>query len=353
MKHIVCILLAMMLCLVAAGAQAKILRGSLLNGPIAEYGREGELPAKAAYADGLWYMLLNGYGSSEYAISVSGDCREISPVYHVPEGSAVWFLEADGGYAAWCERGEGSYRYMLYDHESGDVEEFFSTGAAKPQNQGLAIHDGGVYFGNIDYAGRKAALLRYDISEARVEELFILPYAGERSIQALNITEGMLVAAVTGEDDCVEILTIDLDDGQVIRSLKLPENVEYVYAVAKDTVTDNYAIYYLDGKNFAENIGICRAGAQAVKSLFTFGSNVYAYRDAIEYANGHVCWVIQMNVSGRIIDHYRLVVYDAATDTPKEYARTFDFHLDGDNIYALSFDEAAAVNEIELHVRKM
>ena len=92
-------------------------------------------------------------------------------------------------------------------------------------------------------------------------------------------------------------------------------------------------------------------GDTAIRSVYTFGSNEYAYQDQIKCVNGCIFWISQHNVSGNVTDHYRLIQYDYLQDKPMETNRTIAYFIDGKTVYFLRFDKAGNYQNVELRQR--
>ena len=144
----------------------------------------------------------------------------------------------------------------------------------------------------------------------------------------------LLIAA--GAEGEAELIKLDLAGGGQER-IPLSASVGFVFACAYDSVAGGFAVYYSDTDG-GEHIGTVNAKNGKIKKVFTFGANLYAYQDTIEFYDGHLYWVQQINASGNVAEHYRFVDYDCKKDTAEEYLKTFSFSLAEDGITLLAFN---------------
>ena len=140
-----------------------------------------------------------------------------------------------------------------------------------------------------------------------------------------------------------------MDTGKTVFENALPEDTYYVFSVSYDAANSTCALYYCDSDS--ENIGTMLQGDTAIRSVYTFGSNEYAYQDQIKCVNGCIFWISQHNVSGNVTDHYRLIQYDYLQDKPMETNRTIAYFIDGKTVYFLRFDKAGNYQNVELRQR--
>lgn len=310
-------------------------------------------PAHAVRSGDTHYMLMGVYNGNEFSLAVKKDGyeKEVYSAY----GVSIWFMEAEGEYAVWCEMTSDARVFKLYDGNNGEVSEIFSASLdAGYQNANVGIYKGSVYFAYTDYTEKSAYIMRYDIGSKTLEKFCTLDFSGETSCTSLSVDRGMLTVS-SGTEGNVSLITFDLENGGEAETKKLDGSVDFVYGCAYDTVTGDIAVYYRD-KDKKENIGVVKNGKRAPEVLFTFGENVYAYRDTVEIYGGHVYWVNQANVTGFVSDHYRFIDYNYIDGITEEYIRTFSFSLTDDGVVLLSFNareyDAIYLSEIYLGGQK-
>lgn len=295
-----------------------------------------EAPVKTVRAGEKWYSLIGEYLGESFALSVSDDYMQINEVYKT-SGVSIWFFEADGSGAAWCERGESTLRFMFYPCEGGDAEEIavLDTSAGfNPANVGL--FGGGVYFVSIDHAAKRAAVMRYDTEAGTLSRFFELEYRGDYTCTSLSADGGSLLISAGAEGEA-ELIKLDLAGGGQER-IALSESVNFVFACAYDSAEGGFAIYYSDTAG-GEHIGTVNAKNGKVKNVSTFGASVYAYQDVLEFYGGHLYWVQQINASGNVAEHYRFVDHNCKNNSTEEYLKTFSFSLAEDGVTLLAFNE--------------
>jgi hypothetical protein len=161
---------------------------------------------------------------------------------------------------------------------------------------------------------------------------------------SFSVQDGLLSIAVPEG-----ITVLDLNSGETVYKNPLPTDTYYVFSVSYDAVNKACALYYADSDS--EDIGIMKQGDTAIRSIYTFGSNQYAYQDQIQCLNGRIYWISQYNVSGNVTDHYSLVEYDYLSDLPNETQRTLNFYVDEHGEYLLRFDRSGEFHNIDLYQR--
>ena len=296
------------------------------------YKDKNKLPSLMAVSDGSYYILTCMYGDDQYRLSVSDKVEELNFVYDVKDAS-IWYLYAEGDYAAWVERYDDRYEYKVYDKGTNEVLsiDIVKCSEEEQQNMQMGIYGGKLYYSTIDYTGENISLKRYDIRGKKTEIVreAALP---ENISTALEVKDGVMTAYL--EED--RLCCIDLKSGEET-SVKIPGEMDSVYAVSYDRETGLYALYYSEKGSETEDIGTFIPGDRRIKSIYTLRGSVYAYRDAITVDKGHLFWVTQINASGNIVDHYTLADYSCKEDKVEEYPGTFGFALTGDALYKLSF----------------
>lgn len=301
-------------------------------------------PARMIRAGEYWVSLMGGYGSADYALSVSDDPQTPETVCAM-EDVQIWFLASDGRYAAWCERSGTGYTYRICELETRAVQTVFRTGAEDGyQLSNVGVHDGLVYYAHMDHGAQRAAILRFDPDSGQTGTVLEFPYTGEMSIMCFSVEEGVLSAAAPGG-----ITLVRLEDDKVLLERKLPEDVRYVFGISYDSQHGYFGLYYGDADS--EDIGIIGREERAIRSILTYAPDHYAYRDTIRCTGGRLYWISQANVTGYVTDHYELVTYDYLHDVYTEISRTFDFHADGDALWYLRYDRDGEYEGVELWAR--
>ena len=343
MKKWIAVFLLAVLLLAMSGCDPYIPRGEI-GEELASFPTDGDYPVKLVKTARYWVSLVGWYGGSDYGISVSDTAQELHTVYSA-ENVSIWFLDADDEYVVWCERSDEYYTYKAYSIQNKTTETVFQTIHEEVmQLQNIAVYNGAVYYAYMDYDLMDAHIFRYDLQKKTAEPIFSAAWEADRSIMSFAAQDGLMSIAVPAG-----ITVLDLTSGEVVFHNPLPADTYYVFAVAYDAVNQTCAMYYRDGDS--EDIGILRQGDTTALSVYTFGSNQYAYQDQIRCINGHIYWISQYNVSGNVTEHYSLVEYDYLNHVPNETSRTLNFYVDGDGTYLLRFDRNGHFENIELSQR--
>lgn len=294
-------------------------------------------PTRLICAGGRWYAMLGSYGHPDATLAV-GDAPDALTTVHTEE-AYVWSFAATETHAAWVQRADDTFRWMLYDHASGQTAEVYRETAtdARPCVT-LALDDAALYYVRCDMAAQTAALYRRSLADG-AETILRAPGC---MITSLTMRGGELVIAEAAEDGW-QLLRLDAETGEELACKTLPDAVTMVYTADFDLMTKSYAVYYRDTSG-KEHAGVC-AGSRLL-SIYTFGSYEYAYDDAMALVDGHLIWTIKREVSGYIPDHFTTVDYDLIKNRVNEHARSYHFvEADGGLLLTMDAENEAIVLE--------
>lgn len=296
------------------------------------YKGKNKLPNLMAVSEDTYYILTSTYGSGKYRLSAGKNVEKLNFVYDVKDTS-IWYLYAEGDYAAWVESYGDHYEYKVYDNGTDEVLSINTVKCSEDeqQNMQMGIYESVLYYSEIDYADEKIHIKGYNIKEKTTEIVHEAALTESISI-ALEVKAGVLTAYLGDGKLC----SINLKNGQET-SVSIPIKMSNVYAVSYDKENDLYALYYSAKGSNTEDIGTFALGNKQIKSIYTLSENCYAYRDNIAIDKGHLFWVTQVNASGNVVDHYKLVDYSCQEDTVVESSGAFGFALTDDILYTLSF----------------
>ena len=212
---------------------------------------------------------------------------------------------------------------VVYNAETGETKEVYGTEYGElfePANVG--VFGKSVYFAAVDHAAKSAAVMRFSVETGELSELCALEYRAEYTCTSLS-ADGSTLLLSFGNAGKAKLLKLDLEGGNKAETA-LEAGADFVYGCAYDSAEGGLAVYYRDTDG-REHIGTVNAKNGRIKNIYTFGENVYAYRDTLELHGGFLYWVTQINATGSVADHYKFVVYDCKKDTAKEYLKTFSF----------------------------
>lgn len=198
----------------------------------------------------------------------------------------------------------------------------------------MGIYSGKLYYDVTDFDNSKIYIKSYDFKTGKESIVREVDFE-EGGPSTLEVKDGILVAYNTSKSPDALFIK-DLKRGKESQ-VKIPEDIEYVYAASYDKENDTYMIYYDKEDSKAEYIGIFKPDDSKIKAIFTMPEGMYAYREQVTIDNGHVFWVTEENTTGPVVDHYTLVDYDCADDSPYEVPASFGYALTEDTIYMISF----------------
>lgn len=343
MKKLIAISLLLTLVLSLAGCNSHIPQGDP-GTKLASFPTDSNYPVKLVKTDSYWVSLVGRYGSSSSSISVSDTAQDLHTVYSA-EDVTVWFMDADDEYVIWSELSEEFYTYKVHSIAAGTTETIFQTTANDVmQLRNVSLHNGFAYYAYMDYSAQQAHVFRYDLQKKSAEPIFSPKWEGDKSVMSFAVQDGLLSIAVPEG-----ITVLDLNSGETVYKNLLPTDIHYVFSVSYDAVNKTCALYYADSDS--EDIGIMKQGDATIRSIYTFGSNQYAYQDQIQCLNGRIYWISQFNASGNVTEHYSLVEYDYLSDLPNETQRTLNFYVDEHGEYLLRFDRSGEFHNIDLYQR--
>ena len=332
MRRLICIFLAIVMLLSLAACKEK--RDPDI--PVFSFTEDGTTPAKIIREDDHWFAINNTYGLADFYF-VSGDSYDtMETVYQPPNGGLLRNLTAEGDWCAFYERGVQSLRYVLYNAKDGTMTDMYKADELSNQNGNMVFVNDCVYFGIIDYENSAGMLKCYDITAGTLTDFCPLPYAEIDTVQALSRDgDDVLVTIKAGTERRSQIYRLStIDSSQTI--IELPANVHTVYSASFDSTLDAYIIYYQDGDDRSEDIGIFYEGESAITSLYTFEDGCYAYFDTVECKDGKIYWCLQDNPTGSFQDQYDLMIYDGKARTMQQYPRAISFTLNENSFHYLT-----------------
>lgn len=320
------------------------------NVPIFTYTEEGTTPAKIIGEGDHWYAITNTYGLADFCF-VAGDSYDtMEPVYQTPNGGYLRNLTAEGPLCAFFEKGVQSLRYALYNAEDGSVTDMYTADELSNQNGNMVFVNGCVYFGVIDYENSAGMLKCYDIAAGTLTDFCPLPYAEIDTVQALSRDgDDVLVTVKAKEDQRSQIYRLSTIDGSR-EILELPQNVHTVYSASYDPSQNAYIVYYQDGNDRSESIGIFCAEENAITPVYTFEEGCYAYFDTVECRDGKIYWCLQDNPTGSFTDKYELLIYDCEDEAFVQYPQGYSFTLNEESFFCLTLEEGTPL-KISLYER--
>ena len=326
MKKTLLISSILIVCLLFTGCLNTANKGEL----IAEYPTDS-LPKLLATTDEYWFYLLSEYGSSDYTLAIGQSPDEFEKVHSFSD-ARVWNMAAEEDTVVWCEDHDTKNVYNMYSVEKGEVTEIFTSDKTNGhQLANMGIYNGNIYYGYTDYSNSHSGIYRYSPESGETTEIFTIPFIEDPCIMALGFDNEYI--SIASDKD---ITVINIENGEVVYSYTLEDNIEYVYALSYDFPNGTMGIYYYDQ---AEQIGVIKD--DELLSVFTLNTNHYVYNENILCKNGHLYWISLANVSGRIIDHYVYVDYDYNTHKPVEVKGTFGFVFKNDSTYLLRMGKGA------------
>ncbi len=300
-------------------------------------------PSQVVKTKSYWVQLVSEYFGTNYRISVSKEPDDITTVY-TADNVLIYYFEANDDYVVWCEETVDTYDYKLYSIKEDTVQTLFSADIEEgylPQNVG--IYQNKVYYPVVDYQKETADIYCYDTQTGKNASVSSLPYDGEYSIMTMNVEANYLTVASTSD-----IVVFDVEKECLVQQTPLPREVGFVFAVSYDYINEKCALYYSDEDS--EDIGFINEAGE-MDSHFTFGDNQYAFEDKITCIDGHIYWIVQMDSTGDVSDHYRYVEYDYVNHKPYEIKRVFNLEVNEDHKYYLAFGSDGAYQEIALYKR--
>lgn len=305
--------------------------------PLFSYEGDGNLPAKIIREEDHWYAIYNTYGLADFSFAAGDNFDAMEPVYQPPNGGLIRNLTAEGPWCAFYERGVQSLRYVLYNAEDGSLTDMFTASELSNQNGNMVFVNGCVYFGVIDYENSTGMLKRYDIAAGTLTDFCPLPYAEIDTVQALSRDgDDVLVTVKATGDQRSQIYRLSTTGGsQAI--IDLPENVHTVYSASYDPTQEAYIVYYQDGTDRTEHIGIYREEAASLTPVYTFEAGCYAYYDTVECRDGRIYFVLQDNPNGSFTDKYTLMIYDCETETLQQFPQAYACTLNEKTFHYLRF----------------
>ncbi len=302
-----------------------------------------QAPSQVVKTENYWVLLISEYWGTNYRISVSENPEELNIVY-TADNVIIWYIEANDDYIVWCEETVNSHDYKCYSIQEDTVELLFSANIEEGyQPQNIGIYKNKIYYPVVDHQNQTADIYCYDVETKKKSSACSLPYDDKYPVMTMNVEANYLsVASAAG------ILVFDVETECVAEEIKLPEEVEFVYAVSYDYINRKCALYYADQDS--EDIGFINEKGE-MDSHYTFGDRQYAFEDKIKCIDGYIYWIVQIEATGDVTDHYRYVEYDYINYKSCEIKRGFNLEVGEGYKYYLCFDKDGNYQKIELYER--
>lgn len=288
-----------------------------------------DTPARLLCAGGRWYAMLGSYGRNDATLAV-GDAPDALTTVHTDEAK-VWSFEAAPTHAAWVQIAEDTFRWMLYDHASGQVTEVWrEADVDKRPCVTLALDEEALYYVRSDMAAESSILYRRSLADG-AETVLRMPGG---MIASLTMRQGELILAERSAEGW-QLLRLNAETGDELAVKKLPAIVETVFTADYDPAFRSWAAYYRDTSG-REQAGIL--SGNSVLNVYTFGWVEYAYDEALEMVDGHLIWTIKREVSGVIADNFITVDYDLRRNQVTEHRGSCHFQTTDGGLLLLRID---------------
>lgn len=279
---------------------------------------DGVIPEKVIETDGFYYALIENYaGDKPYSIAVGEKPEKLHAIYTSNKKSSAWFMDADGGIAAWTElAGDKGQKVLVYNKYNRKINTIYST---KSNNicQNIGVNNHFVYFAMEDSNKKEVYIACYDAKKNIIKRVagtgIKSSKNGENSLNCLNVNYGNLVYSYSQKGENI-IRSIDIDKNDnyeyKARTIKLKKKeVKYVYALAFDGLSQCIGLYYTEPGG-TDALGYIDTDDDFLYFFDYFEDEVYAYHDQLTCSNGVLLYVEQINSSGNILDHYTLRGYE-------------------------------------------
>lgn len=332
MKRLLCLLVLLTTLLSAACAEA----------PLAIWPKE-HAPQRILHVGDCWYAMMGTYGGPDAELAVGPSPDALETVYQAD--AYVWSFVASQTHAAWTQRtaGDGTLEWMLYDRATGETTLVHSEpeGDVRPCFS-IALTQDRLYY--VRNEGSDGAGCVYVRSLADGTDT---PWGeAQGRIGAIAVRSDMLVL-VQQEESGWTLHVMDTSGRREYKALEMPERVAQIYDVDYDPSTGLFGLYYMDTEN-AEHAALLTW--PRMYNLFTFSRGVYALGDNISLVDGHFRWTVQIEASGYVTDHYRVVDYDVLHNQPVEHLRSYWCAPAEEGLLVLSFNADGAYDGCEMHV---
>ncbi len=298
-------------------------------------------PGQIIKTENQWVMLQNVYGGLDHTITVGQDLDSSSNVYSAQDIS-IWYFEANDNGIVWCEKSKEFYTYKVYAFNTENVETIRQVSVEEGfQPQNVGIFGNIAYYCLIDYEKQEVRVIAYDILSKTTTDVNTFALEEKNQPYFINLETQYLSFACSNQ-----VSVFDMQSNETVYQTTLPDDVKHVFSISYDSTNDYCALYYSDGDS--EDIGVLKEGENDILSVFTFSPDHYAYQDKIECHDGHIYWIAQANVTGRVTDHYKLIDYNYIEHKVVEVDRTFSFCRAGNDLYILRFNKNGDYTHIDL-----
>ena len=307
----------------------------------------------------IYNMIIADYYARSYSKIATGKALDELEIIYTADYSSEeeWHIStiaASDRYIAWGEyknASDNSEHYIIknYDRETKEIEIVTEVippeGEQQHQVLDIGFVENTLYYLLSDYESHSCKIISKDFDDNTETVVVEYPFRDEAfprnlPIAFLEVKDSLLIFD-NKIDGIAHLEVYQTQTGELIRSIALPDYVEFVFGADYDPGKDTCAFYFWKNEETTfgtgDGLAVIKAGETEIKEFFTMGENTLLYRDRISIQGDTVYCVMQLNVSGNIIDHYQGLLYNYVTDKPKEIKRCYYLNQNEKDLYGLIF----------------
>lgn len=301
-------------------------------------------PKIATYADGHYYTLDTGYGSTFYDFFIGNqpDSREF--LFETQYGEII-DIAAEGEWLVWgaAYYTEKYIEYNAYNSETGTAHTLNSINTENvKQYPFIALSHGKAFFVECVYPEKQIVIWQHDLESGQEKEIY--RFDSYEQYKPLVETAGDClytpVAMTDGRVNLAEYNIVTSED----RIILLPEQVDVLFSLDYDTESENFALYYRDESKSYETISLYKEETGILKKIGSINARQRMERDKLRFWNGNVLWIEYNRPKvelAEILCRRKLQIYSlkkgARFTFDKE--RVTDYFFDENNLYCVSVED--------------
>lgn len=339
------VVLACILVAVSAGGLHLMDNRTIIGTIVKEYAGGYAQPKIATYADGHYYTLDNGYGSSIYDFNMGNRPDDREFLFRTQYEEIV-DIAAEGKWLVWGGARDYKERYVVY--KAYDVESEQTTVLKKLNTENvkaypfIALSHGKAFFVECVYPEKQIIIWQHDLESGQEKEIY--RFDSYEQYKPLIETAGdYLYAPVAMTDGRVRLVEYNIVTGED-RMILLPEQIDVLFALDYDVESETFALYYRDESKRDETISLYKETTERLKKIGSINTRQRMERDKLRFWNGNVLWIEYNRPKvelAEILCRRKLQIYNlkkgARFTFDKE--RVTDYFFDENNLYCVSVED--------------
>jgi hypothetical protein len=172
----------------------------------------------------------------------------------------------------------------------------------------------------------------------------------KNSIISLELKDNKLFYDRRYDDAPSKIIVYDINKNEQVEELDTRNDISFNYDIAYSSENNYLTIY---GNNIKKDIiYVLDITNKKVNNILEFYPRTVVYNDRMKLIEDNLFYTVQINVSGKIADHYYAEIYDIHNKTMKDYKHAIDIQKTNKYFSILKYDKKEEINKINFELYK-